>query len=177
MSKASLFVVAGFLAIGLGGCDSVSEAFSEKKSSPDEFAVFSEPPLSMPPDFGLRPPRPGAPRPQKSTPRFQAKSAMLRAGRSNPIQRPPPRGSSQGLQVLLRETGALEANPDIRALVNKESSLVATGDKKLTDRLLFWRGAKDEPVIDPAKEAERIREAMEQGQPVTGEESPTIQRK
>ena len=171
-------MVAGFLAIGLGGCDSVSEAFSEKKSSPDEFAVFSEPPLSMPPDYGLRPPRPGAARPQTSTPRFQAERAVRAAGRGNPILRSAPRGSSPGLQVLLRETGALEANPDIRALVNKESSLVATGDKKLTDRLLFWRGgAKDEPVVDPAKEAERIREAVEQGQPVTGEESPTIQRK
>ena len=177
MSRARLFMVAGFLAVGLGGCDSVSEVFSDKKSSPDEFAVFSEPPLSMPPDYGLRPPRPGAARPQKSTPRFQAKRAVLGAARGNPILQPAPRGSSQGLQVLLRETGALEANPDIRALVNKESSLVATGDKKLTDRLLFWRGAEDEPVVDPAKEAERIREAIEQGQPVTGEESPTIQRK
>lgn len=178
MSRASLFMAAGFLAIGLGGCASLDELLKEEKSSPDEFAVFSEPPLSMPPDYGLRPPRPGAARPQKSTPRFQAKRAMLRAGRGNPILRPAPRGSSQGLQVLLRETGALDANPDIRALVNKESSLVATGDKKLTDRLLFWRGgAKDEPVIDPAKEAERIREAIEQGQPVTGEESPTILRK
>ena len=177
MNRASLFMVACFLAIGLGSCDSVSEMFTEKKSAPDEFAVFSEPPLSMPPDFGLRPPRPGAPRPQKSTPRFQAKRAVLGAGRGNPILRPPPRGSSLGVQVLLRETGALEANPDIRALINEESSLVATGDKTLTDRLLFWRGAKDEPVIDPAKEAERIRDAIEQGQPVTGEESPTIQRK
>ena len=170
-------MIVGVLAVGLGGCGSVSNIFSDKKSSPDELAVFSEPPLSMPPDFGLRPPRPGAERPQKSTPFFQAKSAILRAGGGNPILRPPPRGSSQGLQVLLRETGALEANPDIRALVNKESSLVATGDKKLTNRLLFWRGAKDDPVIDAAKEAKRIREAMERGKPVPGEESPTIQRK
>ena len=177
MNRASLFMVAGFLAIGLGSCDAVSEVFTEKKSGPDEFAVFSEPPLSMPPNFGLRPPRPGVPRPQKSTPRFQAKRAMLGAGRGNPVLRPPPHGSSLGVQVLLRVTGALEANPDIRALINEESSLVATGDKMLTDRLLFWRGAKDEPVVDPAKEAERIRDAIEQGQPVTGEESPTIQRK
>ena len=178
MNRAGLFLVAGFLAIGLGGCDSVSEMFTDQKTSPDEFAVFSEPPLSMPPDFGLRPPRPGAARPQKSTPRFQAKRALLSAGRGNPVLRPPPRGSSPGVQVLLRETGALEANPDIRALINKESSLVVTGDKTLTDRLLFWRGgAADEPVVDPAKEAQRIREAMEQGQPVTGEETPTILRK
>ncbi len=178
MSRTGLFVVAGLLAVGLGGCESLSGVFTEKKSSPDEFAVFSEPPLSMPPDYGLRPPRPGAARPQKSTPRFQAKRAMLGAGRNNPISRPPPRGSSQGVQVLLRETGALQANPDIRTLVNRESSLVATSDKKLTDRLLFWRGgAKDDPVVDPAKEAKRIREAIERGQPVTGEKSPTILRK
>lgn len=169
MIKTGLVIAAGCLVAALGACESVSNVFAEKKTPPDEFAVYSEPPLSMPPDYRLRPPRPGESRPQTSTPRFQAERAMLGAGGTPPVLQAPPRGSSPGVEALLRETGALAADPNIREIVNRESSLVATGDRGLTDRLMFWRGGdKDDAVIDPVREAERIRGRMEEGRPVTG---------
>ena len=51
-----LWVVAVAL---LGGCTDLRKVFTRTKSPPDEFAVYSRAPLSMPPNYGLRPPAPG----------------------------------------------------------------------------------------------------------------------
>jgi hypothetical protein len=55
-------VLAGSLA-GCGG-GGLSRTFGFSRRSPDEFAVTTQPPLSMPPDYAIRAPEPGAPRPQ-----------------------------------------------------------------------------------------------------------------
>src|SRR5690606_33831923 len=50
------------LPLAVSGCDSAREAMGLNKKSPDEFAVVTRAPLVLPPEFGLRPPQPGAPR-------------------------------------------------------------------------------------------------------------------
>jgi hypothetical protein len=69
----------GFIALSplLGGCEGIRESLGMGKHPPDEFQVVSRAPLSIPPDFNLRPPEPGAPRPQEGTPRDQAQSAVF----------------------------------------------------------------------------------------------------
>ncbi|MDV3458108.1 DUF3035 domain-containing protein [Sphingomonas sp. HF-S4] len=47
------------------------------RARPDEFAVARAAPLVIPPDFALVPPRPGAPRPQDTTPSNQALDALF----------------------------------------------------------------------------------------------------
>jgi hypothetical protein len=44
----------------LVGCDSIREAAGITKEPPDEFAVVTKAPLVIPPDYNLRPPKPGA---------------------------------------------------------------------------------------------------------------------
>ncbi|RYE94373.1 MAG: DUF3035 domain-containing protein [Oxalobacteraceae bacterium] len=53
--------------LGLGACsgDELTRTFGLTRDAPDEFQVTTRAPLSMPPDFSLRPPRPGASRPQE----------------------------------------------------------------------------------------------------------------
>ena len=62
----NLFKIAllGGLALGVSGCESTRETFGLNKQAPDEFQVVSRAPLSLPPDFTLRVPEPGASRPQ-----------------------------------------------------------------------------------------------------------------
>ena len=48
----------------LTACEGVKKQFGLTKQSPDEFRVVARAPLSLPPDFTLRPPEPGAVRPQ-----------------------------------------------------------------------------------------------------------------
>ncbi len=50
---------------------------SGRSSSLDAFAVSKRAPLTIPPDFALIPPRPGAPRPQEADSSQQALSAMF----------------------------------------------------------------------------------------------------
>jgi hypothetical protein len=72
-------MAAAVLAVGLGGCEGIRDSLGIGKHPPDEFQVVSRAPLSMPPDFNLRPPQPGVPRPQEGTPRDQAQNAIFNA--------------------------------------------------------------------------------------------------
>ena len=66
-------------ALLLPGCSDFKRTIGLEKSSPDEFAVESRAPLTMPPDFELRPPQPGAARPQEATPGQQARQLIEQA--------------------------------------------------------------------------------------------------
>src|SRR5580698_11471869 len=64
MAVRSKWVAGAVMIVGaaamLGGCDTIREAAGQTKQSPDEFAVLTKAPLIIPPDYALRPPRPGA---------------------------------------------------------------------------------------------------------------------
>ena len=62
----------GALAL-LTACEETKRALGQTKESPDEFTVYQRAPLSLPPNYGLRPPSPGAARPQTVNPRDRAK--------------------------------------------------------------------------------------------------------
>jgi hypothetical protein len=61
----------------LSGCANTKASGFGSRSGPNEFAVTRAAPLTMPPDFALRPPKPGAPRPQEAAPSAQALAAMF----------------------------------------------------------------------------------------------------
>ena len=64
----------------LAGCSDFRRAIGMDKVGPDEFAVESRAPLTIPPDYDLRPPQPGATRPQETTAADKARSQVrLRA--------------------------------------------------------------------------------------------------
>ena len=79
MSRRPLSMVVGIaLAFGVAGCGSKSgNIFGFEKSAPDEFAIVKRAPLTLPPDYGLRPPRPGLARPQAVSPRDEAQQSLL----------------------------------------------------------------------------------------------------
>lgn len=60
--------------VSLSACGS-SGLFDRDR--PDEFAVSRQPPLVIPPDFSLNPPRPGDPRPQTGGVQQQTLEAMF----------------------------------------------------------------------------------------------------
>lgn len=64
-------------AMALGGCEGVRNSLGLGKNAPDEFQVVSRAPLSLPPDYNLRPPAPGTPRPQEGTARDQAEDVVF----------------------------------------------------------------------------------------------------
>jgi len=167
-------IAAATIAIPLVGCgnSSLSRTFGLVRDTPDEFTVLTRAPLSMPPDFTLRPPQPGAPRPQELSERTQAESALvpeaaLRGGRA---------GVTPGQVALLRDAGGGVA-PDIRRRVDQEARAGANDDG-LVDRLLYWR--KSDPrrsLVDAEQEAKRLRQNSALGQPPVAGDTPVIQEK
>jgi hypothetical protein len=67
----------------LSGCG-FRQLIGLDKTGPDEFAVESRAPLTIPPDFELRPPAPGASRPQEVTAAERARKAIDTAGPGEP---------------------------------------------------------------------------------------------
>lgn len=68
----------------VGGCSNWKQTLGIEPTSPDEFAVESRAPLTMPPDFNLRPPEPGAVRPQEASMANKAQTAVDNAGPGQP---------------------------------------------------------------------------------------------
>jgi hypothetical protein len=170
----------GAAALALAGCSGVREQLGLEKQAPDEFRVVSRAPLTVPPEFALRPPRPGAPRPQVGTPTDQARRTVFRLGDQQPTveQVMPDDGRSLGERAILMGAGADQANPEIRQIVDRETRQVNEESQDFLESLIFWRDAQPTgDVVDAEAEARRLREAQAIGQPVTGAGAPTIERR
>jgi len=166
-------IAALLAAASLTGCTDARRALGYEKAPPDEFAVVARAPLSQPPDYNLRPPAPGAPRPQEGTSSDQARSALTpgKTAAAAAAER------SKGEQALLVKAGADKVNASIRKQVNEESSAVAEADASFVDKLMFWR---DTPLpgepLDPAGEAKRLKDNASLGRPPTAGETVQIKR-
>ena len=168
--------------VALGGCSMLENIGGGKKVSPDEFKIVSHSPLTMPPNAELRPPRPGEPRPQETTPSDQAKEALspVMAGRvqqRGPGAPPPAGGAAPSEAALVARAGQGGVDPNIRSRVNQDTKTINDSDKTFIDSLIFWQDPQPAGVVlDPAKEQQRIRDAQAAGQPASGN-TPTITRR
>ena len=172
------------LTLVTSGCGGTREALGLNKRQPDEFAVYTRAPLVLPPDYGLRPPTPGSARAASLGPRNEARYAVMGGGAMAPGGGPAANlspvaaGTSPGAQALLARSGALNVEPDIRDVVNQETSILATTDQSFTERLMFWsKPTEYGTVVDPTEEARRIHENQALGRSVTAGTTPTIERK
>lgn len=166
------------LLAALSGCENARRAMGMGKQAPDEFAVLTRAPLKLPPDYGLRPPVPGAKRPQEATTRNQARQILLGGGASADVAARPANGLSTGESAILKRAGALNADPSIRRKVNRESTNIAVAQAGFLDKIIFWQ-TPDQPgqVVDADKEARRLREASAMGDAPNKGDVPVIKRK
>jgi hypothetical protein len=165
------------IALVATGCSDVRESIIPSKRAPDEFAVYTRAPLHLPPEYNLRAPAPGTERPQAVSPRDVVEEAILGSS-SRVTEADPTQNTSTGLQALLDNTGASSADPAIRAIINKETSILAEEDASVMERIMFW-GMPTEygSSVDPAEEKKRIQENQALGQPLKNGEVPTIAKK
>ena len=150
---------------GLSGCGGNADALGFGKVTPDEFRVVAKAPLVLPPDYALRPPKPGEPRPQELQPESAARQAIL--GKQAAVQR------SAGEQLFVARAGGEKADPLARFVVDDENGEIAHKDKSFADRVMFWKAkdasaatdaaaagkVSDASPIDAAAEAEKIKAA------------------
>jgi hypothetical protein len=161
-------------AVGLAGCsgDQFGRTLGLIRDTPDEFTVTTRAPLAMPPSFTLPPPQPGAPRPQEQSERAKAELALV----PQMALGTPAEGNSPGQQALVQAAGG-PASPDVRAEVDQEARHEATSPG-FFDRLMFWRPTPQPGiVVDPQKEAQRLRENAALGQSQETGDTPIVQPK
>ncbi len=170
-SATSLLWLCGALA--LAGCSQdVTRAIGLTRDAPDEFRVTTRAPLSMPPDFDIRPPRPGAPRPQEKSQAGPAEEALVP---EQVLNAPAASAMTPGQQALVNAAGP-PAPPNIRRQVDAEAQMERP-DQSFTDRLMFWKPTPlPGTVVDPQKEAQRLRENAALGQSPEAGDTPIIQR-
>lgn len=120
-------------AVGLAGCTSTRKALGMNKVTPDEFRIVTKAPLVVPPDYALRPPAPGQPRPQELQPESAARLALL-GQREGEIR-------TDGEKMLVSKAGVARADPLIRYVVDDEFGSVAHKEKSFADTVMFWKGS------------------------------------
>lgn len=163
----------------LGGCGKARDTFGLNRSAPDEFSVVTRAPLKRPPDYRLRPPAPGTPRPQEGTTTDSARAVLIGSAQ-RPAAGATTGGSTTGENALLARAGAANADPNIRRTVNQEAAVLAEDGDGLVSRVLFWRKKNKEPsgqIVDASRESKRIQENIALGDNVTKGAVPVIKRR
>jgi hypothetical protein len=169
----------------MAGCgESTKRALGWEKAAPDEFSVVTRAPLTQPPDYDLRPPAPGASRPEQGSPVQQAKKVLIGPDAVTPVSptnkndNPALAALSSGEMSLLKKAGADAATPDVRRQVDEETTALVKESSSFTDDLLFWQ-TKPPPgeIIDPNKEAARLETNASLGKPATEGDTPQIVRR
>ncbi|MFM9889251.1 MAG: DUF3035 domain-containing protein [Rickettsiales bacterium] len=171
------------VACGGGG---VRESLGLTRDAPDEFTVVSRPALSVPPDFELRPPRPGE-APRGISAEDRARAALLSTAPKTPLTPETlelPKTETAVVPVItsdtpstaqanfMKQAGAGDAKEDIRQQLGSDVAQPVNNKpaKSLYEQLVTPENP--EPVVDPKKEAERLRQNKDDGKPLNEGEVP-----
>lgn len=170
MSKKIALVAVLAAATAASGCASMSRAIGATRSSPDEFRVMTHAPLTLPPDYNLRPPRPGEARPGESDPAGEARTALFgdNVGQA----------ASQGERSFVAAAGAATADENVRDQIDYETQSVVRRNEGFVDRLLAFRGSQGGPEsapLNPQTEQQRL-DQEESVRRATGGGTVTIRR-
>ncbi len=170
---------------------SVRDTLGLNRDAPDEFTVVSRPPLSVPPEFNLRPPRPGAPALGPSA-NEQARGVILGKPAStlpdvNSLTEPTvptavtpvieSEAPSQATSTFMKHVGTDSADEHIRSQLGEDATKPVDNQKAQSLYEELVGADKAEPVVDAKKEAERLRDNKEAGKPVTEGDVPVEETK
>lgn len=174
------------LAIVAGGCTSNQKrAIGLQRHAPDEFDVFSRAPLSIPPDFRLAEPDPGA----ESLSDIRADEAPRTTvfgtdDLDDRVFEASNLGSAAsqttGERSLLGRAGAQNSRTDIRRIIDREARAFDEADDSFVNKILdFGTGgagaSSNEVLVDAQEETRRIRENRALGRPVSSGETPELE--
>ena len=151
--KISLIVLAVFT---LAAC---SDVIDGRGTPPDEFSVVVRPPLTLPPNFTLRPAGETSQQNSQNTEAIGRVETLFTHGQT---------GKTDGFDAIF---GTDEAIPDIRSLIDEET-LGIQFERRVPLEVLLGGTPEVGPDLDGEAEALRIRHAIKDGKPLT--ETPTL---
>jgi len=171
MSASRSLYILGLATLLLTACTETRQDLGLGRNPPDEFAVLERPPLSMPPDYALHPPRPGALRPQTVDVTQRASDTLFNGDTSAQAGAP-----SDSEKALLDAAGASKAEPNIRETVDRETAQKVVASPHLVERLTNWNPEKPATTVDADAEAARIKADKDSNKPVTEGATPVIEK-
>lgn len=126
-------------ALGLAFILSLSTACassSDNGPAPNEFRVVKKAPLTVPPEYSLRPPEAGTVRPVELDPARVEQSVTF----GEQV------GSSASLaeRVLVARAGAIAVSPIVREQVDYEEAGLLRKSRSISDRVTGWTGSEEE---------------------------------
>ncbi len=150
MRKIVMPVLTG-LALLTAGCESTRQALGLKRTQSDEFQVADRQPLSVPPNYTLRPPMPNAPAAVEVDPSEKAKEALLGDQEAGAI-------NSVAEKNLLDQASTQKVDPTIRSQLAQDEAVSKSSEKAPGEALAFWKDKSEKKsgdVIDPVAENKR----------------------
>jgi hypothetical protein len=161
---------------------SVRDKLGMRRSAPNEFKVVSNPPLSIPPEFSIRPPAPeNTYKEVVNSKTNEAKKVLFeKASADYTVE-----NKTDGEETFSSMFNAHGANPEIKSLLHKEFLEAAKQEeeKSLIEKNLlskipyFSKDKKEEAssIVDAKLEQDRIVETKRLGEKVTGEDTPSVE--
>jgi len=139
------------------------DATGSAKEPPDEFAIVTKAPLVIPPDYNLRPPKPGAAPMNQVEPTQAAQQALLGADNAT-VAAAMPGNASMGEKLLLTHAGAQNTDPTIRQDLVADETALQTSSDSFTNNVLFWQKPA---TADAPLDADAAAAQAHTGQPAT----------
>ena len=148
MKKTLLIMMLPLLLIS---CGNVKKRLGLERSQPDEFAVVERAPLTMPPNFNLTPPQPGAQRPQEANPANTAQGLVLGTGTGSTTTTAPADSGASAMPAVPTE-------PVTSATLDKTADSDLLSDAKISASQPVSNSAAKSSVLKPNAESQRLQQ-------------------
>lgn len=157
--RGTIYSAALLSALAAAGCSNeTKQQLGLAKTAPDEFAVVTRAPLSVPPDYTLRPPRPGSARPMEDNTVEQARKTLFGVDDVDGTK-------ASASTSFMDRIGVDEAESGIREKLEVENETYVEENRPVAEKLLFWdrkNPTVEGDVLDPKEEYEKL--SKENGQ-------------
>lgn len=138
-------------AIACCGVAAMAAGCASGPRTPDEFRVVRKAPLTIPPEYNLRPPAPGESRPQELESDIQARTVLFGQDIG--------KDATEGEKFLIKMAGGDAVDRAVRQSVDFDSTQTFHKTTSFADLILNFGKSKtvtDGP-IDPAAESARLK--------------------
>lgn len=141
-------------------CTQMKHTLGFAQRSPDEYRIVTRPPLSIPPEYVLRPAVTGQGEAATYTADLQSAKARQMLIGDDVNTTTSTTAVSRGENVLLQRSGANNTDSSIRSILEQEAAAEAAKakEKGFLGKLSDWKGEdKADEAIDPVAESERLK--------------------
>ena len=171
-----LLLMVPVLAVVLSACSSLKNELGMGRNSPDEFMVVKRAPLTLPPEYTLRPP--------VASDKTKIDEGTIGKAREVLMGKTKDSVTKGAAEItLLSKVGAETANPDIRKMIDEDNGYIFIENRTIVNKLIFWDDEYPSPdkipasVVDPKAEAKRLKKNKAEGKPANEGTVPVIEKK